>query len=362
VCESRPLVFDSTMLRPTRFSVPFIIVLVVFTAAWLTSPASAVNEPSPITHLVTATNPYTSQERGQIRAWAEWWMTELASGEPDRVSQARRRLSEPLRAANVRILFREAYSEAMVAEVESKFDEGIELYPAVNALQVAALLGTESAARMLTTRANPADEPRRQVRLWAVHGIKSIFQQGELDAGRFPGVLRELSRAASRETDWIVLQRHFEAFRAADTENARSRQLALLDEIIDRMEDKDEPDEVIRAVHAAVVVLRHQFANLRSAEQRSFGTEAAPTIGRVFNLASRHWNGIEDSNLAEAYGGAVQVSEALLANIDALVRGQNATPQTNIARAWTDRNRQNFDQGANRWAEVLRNPPYRDRR
>lgn len=347
------------MSRTTRFSVFFFALLAASAVMLSTATATGASEPAPITQLVNATQSYTEQQRQQIRAWGEWWFRELASGEPERVHQGRRRLLDPLRATDVRLLFRETYSTVVLEQVESILGGRAEIYVAVNALQVAAMLGTESAARLMTNVADPLNEPRSQVRLWAVHGVRTIFREGVIDEGRYPGVLRDLSRAASRETDWMVLQRHFEALGAAGTTNARERQLALLEEILDRIERQDdEPNDTIRAVHHAVVGFRDQFINLPSAEQRTFGTSAAPVIGRVFEVASKHWEKVEDANLVASYGGAVQVSETLLGIIDDLVRGGNAGPRTNIGQAWRNRNRQNFQQDTDRWISVLRQPPY----
>jgi hypothetical protein len=351
------------MLRTTRFSLLTFIALAVFASLVCAGPATAASEPAPIMHLVSASEPFTQQQRQQIRAWAAGWARDLASGDPDRVNQGRRRLLEPLRATTVRPLFREAYSEELIREVESILNGDAELFVAVNALQVAAMLGTESAARLMTTRADPVSEPRSQVRLWAVHGVRTVFRQGTLDEGRYPGILRDLSRAASRETDWIVLQRHFDALGSAGTENARERQIALLNEILDRIERSDSgPNELIRAVHYAVVAFREQFINLRRSEQLSFGTQAAPVIARVFDIASKHWEKVDDANVMQSYGGAVQISETMLGIIDDLVRGQNAAPRTNIVHAWNNRNRQSFLQETERWTVVLRQPPYSDRR
>lgn len=324
---------------------------------------SAANEPDAITQLVSATQPYTQQQRGQIRAWAEWWSRELASGDPDRVSLGRRRLLEPLRVTTVRPLFRETYSEFLLEQIESILNGDAELFVAVNALQIAATLGTEPAARLMTTVADPLEEPREQVRLWAVHGVRTIFRQGVLDEGRYPGILRDLARAGSRETNWMVLQRHFEALGAAGTDNARERQISLLSDILDRIENHDDgPQEIIRAVHYAVVVFRDQFANLRRTDQQSFGTQAAPVVSRVFEIALQHWEQVDDANLTSAYGGAVQISETTLGIIDDLVRGQNAAPRTNISEAWKSRNRQSFQQESDLWLAVLRRPPYRQQR
>jgi len=350
------------MLRTTRLRLFFTVVLAALVMAVPARSAVMANKPSPITQLVSATDSYTSQQREQIRAWAEWWSRELSADEPERISEGRRRLLEPLRAGNVRPLFRETYSDILLEHIEAILNDDAELFVAVNALQVAAVLGTESAARLMTRVADPLEEPREQIRLWAVHGIRTIFSQGTLDEGRYPGVLRDLSRAGLRESNWMVLQRHFDALRAAGTENARERQVELLSAILDRLQEhEDGPHDTIRAAHYAIVIYRDQFANLRRAEQLSFGTAAAPVIGRIFEIASQHWDETaeaDESSLAATYGGVVQISEEMLGIIDDLVRSQNTAPRTNMGEAWAQRDRQRFQQDAAQWADVLRQPPY----
>lgn len=351
------------MLRMTRLNVLPLILLTAVVAVWPFAEASASSEPAPITALTGATEPLTQQQRQQVRAWVDWWSRELASGDADRVAQGRRRLLDPLRATTVRLLFRETYSEFLVDRIETIVRESADLHVAVNALQIAAMLGTESAARLMTSIADPLEEQRPQVRLWAVHGVRTIFRTGVIDEGRYPGILRDLSRAGLRETNWLVLQRHFDALGAAGTDGARERQIALLNDVLNRIEEnQDGPHDIIRAVHYAVVVFRDQFANLRRSEQQAFGTQAAPVIGRVFQIASKHWEQVDDANLTASYGGAVQISEAMLSIIDDLVRGENAAPQTRIGDAWASRNRQSFQQDSDRWLSVLRRPPYGDHR
>jgi hypothetical protein len=352
------------MLRTTFLRGQILLMLAGLAAVMVAVPASAQSEPSPITALAGSTRPFTDAERRQIREWADYYARDLASGSPDRVAQGKRRLMEPLRGQNVRLLFREEYSRVVIERVERIVDNDASIFVAINALQAAALLGTESAARLMLNRADPDIESRPQVRLWAAHGIRTVIREGALDEARLPTILRELSRVASRETDWMVLHRHFEAFAAVNLPAARDRQLTLLGEVLDRIErDNSSPHELMRSVHAMLVLFRDQFINLSSTDQRPFGTAAAPHLARVFDVASKHWERLDrDHPLASPYSGAVAMSERMLRLIDQQVRGAGAAPNTSIESAWNERNRTNFVQGIERWMAVVSQPPYAEHR
>jgi hypothetical protein len=319
----------------------------------------AGQDPPSITGLAGLSSLNESQRR-QAKQWATHWCAALESANADRSRDARRRLLEPLYAPGVRAGFRDEYGRQLVPELE-RLAEGRNELAAVNAVQIAAVLGTDQAVGFLRGRLDPEREQRMAVRLWAVNGVGLAARQGHATPRSVEGAMREVVRSAQRETEWIVLLRHFEAM-AVGTAFARELQVELLRTVLDRIaEDDDGPSLLMQSVHHGLLALRHQFATgqMTEAERRQFGEALGPQIGRVLEFAVQHWESAKDADrsVSAAYAGAVADGETFLKLIDGQVRGNEPSPNS-ATGTWGNGNRAGFESVVRQWQTVLGRPPY----
>ena len=153
------------------------------------------------------------------------------------VDEARAKLIEPLRAVRVGKLFRVEYSKAVVPYLEKVILDG-STHAAVNSLQVAALLGTPEALKVILAHASIEDEDDFGIRLWAALAFPIAVEQGVLPQNKINEALRQLEKAASHEAaaaggadaqyQWLVLQRQFEAIASVENSVSRDVQVKVL--------------------------------------------------------------------------------------------------------------------------------------
>lgn len=343
-------------LRFTPLTTLTVILMLLFAAPVAAQPAS-------ITPLASAPGALTDRDREAIVSYARYWTAQLSASNGEAVSLARRRLLEPLRSPGIRLIFRDEYSRAAVPELERIVNEANGSIPLVNALQIMGSFGTEQAMRTLVDRADPDTEPRMAARLWAANGFRLAVDQNVIGRDRLTPYIRDLSRAAERETHWMVLLREFEALSTVSNELARESQINVLTAALDRVEsDHDESAQLMHAVRRALVLFREQYLQLNPTEQRTMGAMLAPQLGRVLALGQSQWEqAMADSAIKTVYHGAIQLAETQLRIIDQQLRSNGDTPRTTLDSAWSRTDQAAYSSDVAKWSTILDRPPYVDR-
>lgn len=325
-------------------------------AAFAASAAAAA--PPRINHLTNEPR-LSDRDRAAIREYAEYWCDQLMSDDPEKVDEARVRLIEPLRAVQITEVFRFEYSDDALDRLQ-KVVAGGNPQSAVGAVQVMALLGTPRALEALVELADITKEKRFGVRLWAAKAFPLAVQQGTVPENDVNRALRQLGQAASREEDWLILRRQFEAIVSVEGRTSRDVQINVLEATTKRMGQGPAPSDLMQAIYPSLKLLRDEYLQMKTIDQGLFGKALAPALGEVCTVADRHWDQAQASDAArKAYGGAVLISETLLTMIHGTVGGTSV--RTQLGPAWRDRDRGRFNADQNTWQAILRQPPYNGR-
>jgi len=339
-------------------------VAVVLAMALASSMAAAA--PPNLQIALLSADQLSPDQRQRVQEYVEYWTGQLADPETPLAEavEAADKLIGPCTSPGARSAFRVAYARAALPKLTAILEQRDHEYRAVQAAKVMGLLGTPNALEKLVDWCDPQREPRQPVRLWAARGCELLIQQTQqqnlVNEREVNGALRSLRQAAEDEQDWLVLHRLFQAMAAAGNEASRQRQLEAFDSVTRRMEQADTPSELTRAVTRALVSFRDQYINLAvGAEQRNFGKELGPMLDRVLQVASDHWEQVQqDALMKKVYGQAVQLSENLLKLIDPNVRLDARSPSTTLHAFWQQGDRPGFVNDVESWANVLRSPQY----
>ncbi|HRP63484.1 MAG TPA: hypothetical protein PK400_09350 [Phycisphaerales bacterium] len=338
---------------------------IAFLALLAFVPQAALAQPEPpgISTLASVNTQWTEQQRRTVREYVEHWAAEIATEDADRSRLAKRRLLDPLNAPGMVPLFREEYGRVAVPEL-TKLVASSSAFAAVNGVQIIAEIATDASLSVLRERLDPQREPREAVRLSAVQGLRSVQRVGVASQRTLELTLRDLVRAAERETSWLVLRRGFESLAVGGTALTRELQTELLKAVLDKIEASGEDTGLMQAVHRGVSLMRDQFiAMTNAADQRAFGVAAAPQLGRVLELALANWETARSapSHVKASYDSAVQLSEQLLRFIDERVRSQQP-PRDLLVAGWNSGNRTAYTERLQHWQTVLNAAPYATRR
>ncbi len=299
----------------------------------------------------------TDRNRTEIEDYATYWVAELSADEPDRVDKARDRLIDPLKAVQVGRVFRLEYSDALLQSLEGVIAAG-RTHPAVNAMQIAGMLGTPDAFDLLMEHAHFEQQPDFAMRLWSANMLPIAVEQDVIPQNQLDRALRVLERAAIAEPDWLVLRRQLEAIGSVDTPNARDAQVRILQAIAAQMKAEQQWSERMQALYPALVRLRNDVLELEFRQLRDVGTELAPVLCDLCTVADRHWDSAQrDNDARKAYGGTVNVSERMLQFIDANVR-DGARLSTKLGSSWQNKRQQEFRADHDKWQNVLSREPY----
>ncbi len=329
--------------------------LVAFAAAARVASGS----PQPISQL--ADDPQlTESDRQAIRAYSEFWSQRLSDDDPKTAGEARGRLLDPFKAVQISEVFRMEYTKAALPDLRKAIEGGKPL-AAVNALQVVARLGTPRALEAIIENASVEDQENFSIRLWAAKAFLVAAREGTLPTNEINKALRHFGSAASREQEWLVLRRQFEAIASVDSPVSREVQVGILRETTGRMaKTGNGPSDLMQATYPALKLLRDEYLRLPAVDQKPFGKELAPVLSEVCSVANSHWDSAqEDPGAKELYGLAVQISESLLLMIDPDQRPGQQTPRTQLGPAWRERNAPQFRADYGKWQAVLSRPPYK---
>jgi hypothetical protein len=315
------------------------------------------------------TSALTEPQQAELRRFVTHWVGDLASGDPAKVKEARTRLTQPVSLAS--LVFQNAYGREL-ADPLGRVVTGKDSYAAVNALHIAAAVASDRTIALLLNHVAMANEPQPTIRLTAAKclavALPAAHRSGAVFDHAVNQAARTIGRAAAAETDWIALLRQFEALAAvgaalrqkdgAGAATVTTVQLEALAATIQRLEQsRDGTSDLMRAVHPTLYHLRNTWLN-NPAEQKSLGAQLAPLLGRVFDVATAQWEVAQrNPDLKNVYGGAIKISEDLLALIDRQLRSAG-TPQTASQAAWNSGDKPRFEAERSKWLAVLAGPPY----
>lgn len=135
-------------------------------------------------------------------------------GDYDAIRQARQNILTPLRAQNVSVFFRLAYSDALRATLTPLVKDANEDV-AINALRIAGELGTTDGANLCVSA---LDDKRPGVRMMAASGLARTFAvlwtTPTIQTQPFAGIETRLSAALTKEKDPEVLDGFAMAYEA----------------------------------------------------------------------------------------------------------------------------------------------------
>lgn len=349
------------------------VVLSLWTAA------VAAGDPPPIKDLSSATS-LSADDRNRVAVYAEFWAERLmmAAENPSEVQNIRRKLSDPLDRGLITEVFRTYYGTALKGGLEQVLAEG-NPHTSVVAMIVLSRVGTESALMSLLDHCGLPDEPRRHVRLAAARGCRQMLASDLLDSvkpNKITGAARTLANAAQRETDRFTLRHQLEAIFFADRTvladgpraQIHSSLVSALDGTASRasMAQADaSPNalELLDATYPVLYLLRNAFLdpqNLPPVLQREFGRKLGPCLGRMFDVARKHWGDVQSApREKDQYWRIIYLCENFLSTIDPFVRpNQQGSLSTQLATSWKDGDADRFSRDLKRWQDVLERPPY----
>jgi hypothetical protein len=353
----------------TRLEAILLLALVAAVVPAMRASAQA-SDSCTLTQHAAINRPFNDQEKRAVSACIAHWVDALNAGDPERARMAKRRLLDPLRAPAVSPMFRDEYGRLLLRPaLEPLLQSATDESACVNALQIVAALATDDALNFLRDRIDPSREQRLAVRLWAVNGVRMVALDRNTTATQrsFEACVREIGRAGDRESEWLVVMRHFEALAAIRSPLARDTQVELLRITLDRIAaDPEGPSEFMQAVHKAAVLWMHQWVDrqlMPAAERAKLGKELAPELVRVWEIAMQHWESAADTEprMRAAYDGAIRSSESVLRLLDSELRGRTPPPSSAADTSWGNGSRDRFEQNVRQWREVLRQPPYASR-
>jgi hypothetical protein len=330
-------------------------------AAAITTAAATAAPPPRITHLADAAT-LAQRDRSDIREYAEFWCAELKNQDPMAVDTAREKLADPLvRPVRVSEVFRFAYADAVLPHLTQILDDD-STQAGVIAVQIAAELGTPQALDTITDHASVDDEKDFGIRLWAAKGFPIAVGQKALTPNEIDRAVRLLGDAASKEPNWLVLRRQFEAIASVGGGASRDEQVRVLRATTDRMVNQEGPCDLMQAAYPALKLMLDEYLRLDPPQQRTFGKDLAPVLMDLVTVANNHWDSAQKDDVARVvYGGAINISENLLRLIDGTVRPSSAGPSTELGPAWHNRQKSRFTDDREKWLAVVSGPPYSNR-
>lgn len=194
--------FDLPMRAFTRISA-----LVLLLPGTMADAQSEPIAPSSLGRYVSRPSLGTS-DLAVIQAYVDREVPRLISESPSEAVQGRTSLTEDLTSSSQRVspVFREEYTAILEPHLREALDNE-DLSAAVLSAQVAAVLGTDGAVKLLTDHVELRDEPRNAVRLWSVGGLANLISAPSVSEPRAIRAMRTVTRAARSESSWPVHRR-----------------------------------------------------------------------------------------------------------------------------------------------------------
>lgn len=354
---------------------PCIYALLCLTAITFAATSRAQAPPPPGPPLTTGTGPLSPEQRTDIELFARYYVRQLTTPATDAradqlVNEARNAL---IRVTNgpVSAWWLSTYTQILQTDLRAILD-GNNAQHRVNALIVAGELACDSALDLILTQIDSRDLPTR---LWAANAVAIAVRKGSdrqaVGAGGFSRALRAVGQVARTEQNPLVFRKQLLALSAVQTgmtvanqslDVIRRERLGVVGDVLDRLAGQTDSSGHLFALYETLEQMRGEFLNLPEAQRRSLGPQLAVRCGKIFEVASAHWEAVRgqstpDSTLLQRrYGEIIDFTEKFLAFLDGVVRGasaQPAAPRTTLQSAWTSNNRDTFDRQRLQWRDFL---------
>lgn len=326
--------------------------------------AAVAAPPRSLSHLTTISQSPAPAQKQEIEAYVRGWFEALEQGDAVRANAARDKLMEPPGAPGVTVVFRDAYSDAVVPQAQAVLKkDGAHLSAAV-AMQVLGEVATDEALRVINEHLAQRDEPRVGVRLSAAKAFNRAMERGlpsgAIPSGRVAGAVRGLGQAARSETDPRPLRWQLESLASLDRSDAREELFDALDAAVRRAREGQAAGGIVDAVRPSIITLRKYYLDpgLPLATQRSLGRAMAPMLANLLEVPLAHWDATRsDAELRAVAESAIRIAEQLLQFVDSNVQG--SIGRTTLDAAFTGGDRASYESQMQGIRSALEQPPFR---
>ncbi|MDP7008339.1 MAG: hypothetical protein QGI78_02100 [Phycisphaerales bacterium] len=307
----------------------------------------------------------TDRQKSDIQRYAASWAEAMLTNDAAMLTQARKRLSEPLdQRWSMSNTARMHYGESLLSAFEPFLsEENKNQMAAVNALQVLSLLGTERSVTTMMHHASSSFEDRVALRQWASAGLERSFHTGRLPLTRLTSAATLLADAASREPVWHVASRQLQSLASLGSVPGLKRselaelqklsfelQVQTISNIVEDIAASKEPSLRMRAVRGGLSELRLALiepgidATLKSTTLENL----TPVLIRVLEVTEDQTNEIlKDGDLTSAYGGAIETVDSMLRRH----KNGDGAPEEGVRSAWESGDHQALSTVINFWRQ-----------
>ncbi|MDZ4753114.1 MAG: hypothetical protein SGJ11_01290 [Phycisphaerae bacterium] len=317
----------------------------------------------------------SAEQQAVLKKFLDEWLNSIESPgtRPRDLVDARQALILPLQGRTTSLVFRQAYAELALKRL-SAMAAGTDTQRAIIAMQIARYIGTSDALAIIVERLSPAREPDVGKRMSAATtlglALPDAVSNTKMTGAQIDAITREVERAALSETDTLVLLQEVRALTSAVTaatvnasnisaataDRARIAQVKVLQKLIKQIGIDNSADARV-SVNQALLTLRDQWLALRGlADRQRLGPVIAPALADAFDLAGKQWDAAHaDPAMTKNYSDIIVLAEALLRNVDSVVRpsGPAVGPERAVASAWDANDRKTFDAQVAKWMSVL---------
>lgn len=307
-----------------------IITLTLFTTLALPTAGAAAQDQLG-QQIIASSQPLSSSQESEVRAFADYWAGELADGNFEDMAEARDELVKASRRAGVTGVFLQAYSAVLLPHL-NRLVEGEESIRAENALRVAAFLRTPKATELIVAQADPSrnsDEMRRLVAAGLLPVAVADVKESGLNSAELTTLARSISRSLEHETNWHVALQDLRAMGAIASSTTltgvnrrvvRELQFQSFNSLVNRAAATSTPSPLMQAVYRALHDLRMQLISEGTAANnntRELAVNLRRSLKTVGTAAIKQWSGLSTDPAARtSYEGALRVGSQLLHLLD----------------------------------------------
>jgi hypothetical protein len=359
------------MVSRLLLTLKVLVALALLLTSTATCPAQAPPADLP-TSIVASSSAITPEQVTQIKTFAEYWCGQMAgpSAAPESIEAAGARLVKPLASLNQpSATFKFEYSKILVPLLEPVIDNSSS-HAAINAVNVAAQLGTNRALNLLIAKAVDKNV-KWQVRQRAAAGCEVLMRSPGLTPKEVVDASRRLRDASKDEDHNDILLYEFRALSAAadhpsldgpGKEATRDNQIdAIATAITNRLGNAQNSDTVY-AIHAAIDSLFKKFigGSLTGDDLSRIGRQLGPALAKGVDSVRQQWQPAHaDPQATRTYGNFVKGCEDFLKRIDPEVRkGASPTPPTSLKDSFDGQKKDQFDADSKRWMDIVSQAPY----
>lgn len=321
--------------------------------------------------LTQAGRALSDEQEAQIVVFIQHWLPGLtAEDDFKKIDQARQALG--LRQAHsfpggISPFFRRAYSDLLEPHL-IPIIQGANRRAAIDALLIAARLGTDAGMKLLIERIDSEDPHLRSAAAGrAILAITDIQNNRSMVAPALVSNLaRQVARMARSEPTGYAMQRQLELLNAihltADLDpdtfgllasTVHKNQIAVLGAQGEDLQPGD-----VDAMTMLLGTLRSTFQVAPAAVQKDEGTVLAKHIRAILKAAYEDWDEAHQLRpVHESYARLIDDAERFLSFIDRSVAGTQ-TPDTKMNQYWRERDKPLYQRDLDRWNEHLSQPPY----